>query len=109
LSQKTKDFLTLNLNSMNRIWEETWINGSLNRNIFSKLSLTTEQMFSTLKFTKDRILKTLWMNSEESTIWVKMQREDFLIRSNNRSIIDVKHSYLNNIYIISFIIFLLII
>jgi RIO-like serine/threonine protein kinase len=23
LSQKTKDFLTLNLNSMNRIWEET--------------------------------------------------------------------------------------
>ena len=59
LSQKTKDFLTLNLNSMNRIWEETWINGSLNPNIFSKLSLTTEQMFSTLKFTKDRILKTL--------------------------------------------------
>ena len=109
LSKKTKDFLTLNLNSMNRIWEETWINGSLNPNIFSKLSLTTEQMFSTLKFTKDRILKTLWMNSEESTIWVKMQREDFSIRSNNRSIIDVKHSYLNNIYIISFIIFLLII
>ena len=85
---KTKDFSTPNLNSMIKIKEETWTNGNQNPNTFWKLSSTMVQMFSTLKSMKDRILKILWMISEESTIWARMQREDFLIRSNNRSIVE---------------------